>query len=104
MCALPTALAGLSDWMDTEDAEMRIGLLHFAGNVVGLSFLSVSWLRRQQGGRGLVTSAIGMTALALSGWLGGIFSYALGVGVDTTHSILGLKNGQPRASSEMGRA
>jgi nitrite reductase/ring-hydroxylating ferredoxin subunit/uncharacterized membrane protein len=83
VCALPTALAGLSDWMDTEDAEMRVGLMHFAGNLTGLSFLSVSWLRRQQGGRGLVTSAIGMTVIALSGWLGGHLSYALGVGVDT---------------------
>jgi nitrite reductase/ring-hydroxylating ferredoxin subunit/uncharacterized membrane protein len=83
MCALPTALAGLSDWMDTEDAEMRVGLMHLAGNVAGLSFMSVSWLRRQQGGRGLVMSAIGMTAIALSGWLGGHLSYALGVGVDT---------------------
>jgi nitrite reductase/ring-hydroxylating ferredoxin subunit/uncharacterized membrane protein len=83
VCALPAALAGLSDWMDTEDAEMRVGLIHLAGNVVGLSFLSVSWLRRQHGSRGLLTSAMGMTAIACAGWLGGHLSYALGVGVDT---------------------
>jgi nitrite reductase/ring-hydroxylating ferredoxin subunit/uncharacterized membrane protein len=83
VCAMPAALTGLSDWLDTEDAEMRIGLIHLAGNVVGLSILSVSWLRRRHGSRGLITSAMGMTAIACAGWLGGHLSYVLGVGVDT---------------------
>jgi nitrite reductase/ring-hydroxylating ferredoxin subunit/uncharacterized membrane protein len=83
VAALPTAAAGLSDWMDTEDAEMRVGLVHAIGNLVGLSCFSMSWFQRRRGGRGLAASAIGMAIMGLSGWLGGHLSYALGVGVDT---------------------
>jgi nitrite reductase/ring-hydroxylating ferredoxin subunit/uncharacterized membrane protein len=87
--ALPTALAGLSDWMDTEDAEMRVGLVHAIGNLVGLSLFSASWIQRRRGGRGLIASAIGMAMMGFSGWLGGHLSYALGVGVDTNAFVSG---------------
>jgi nitrite reductase/ring-hydroxylating ferredoxin subunit len=81
--ALPTAAAGLSDWLDTEDAEMRVGMVHAIGNALGLALLSASWIQRRREDRGLVASVAGMAVMGLSGWLGGHLSYALGVGVDT---------------------
>ena len=83
VAAVPTALAGLSDWMDTEDAESRVGSVHAIGNVMGLALFSLSWAQRRRGGRGRAASLMGMAVMGLSGWLGGHLSYALGVGVDT---------------------
>ncbi len=87
--ALPTALAGLSDWMDTEDAEMRVGSVHAVGNLIGLSCFSISWIQRRRGHRGRAASLIGLAAIGVSGWLGGHLSYALGVGVDTNAFAVG---------------
>jgi nitrite reductase/ring-hydroxylating ferredoxin subunit/uncharacterized membrane protein len=81
--AAPTALAGWSDWLDTEEAEQRVGLVHAAGNIVGLSLLTVSWLQRRHGATGKPMAAAGLSAMSVSGWLGGHLSFGMGVGVDT---------------------
>jgi nitrite reductase/ring-hydroxylating ferredoxin subunit/uncharacterized membrane protein len=80
---LPTALAGISDWLDTAGAEQRVGLVHAAGNLLGLSCFAGSWLRRRRGGKGTTLSFAGLAVVSLAGWLGGHLSFALGVGVDT---------------------
>lgn len=84
LSAAPAALAGWSDWLDTEGAERRVGLVHAAANVVGLASYAVSWWQRRSGGSGLVAGLVGATALGVGGWLGGHLAYAAGVGVDTT--------------------
>lgn len=85
--AVPTALSGASDWLDTSDAEQRIGLVHAIGNAVGLSLMAISWVRRgdteASASRGRVSMLVGLGAISFSGWLGGHLSYAMGVGVDT---------------------
>lgn len=84
LTALPTAAAGLADWTDTEEAEMRVGLVHAALNVGALGCYTVSWWKRRRGGH--AGRAWSLLAIALSsgaGWLGGHLAYGLGVGVDT---------------------
>jgi nitrite reductase/ring-hydroxylating ferredoxin subunit/uncharacterized membrane protein len=84
--ALPTAVAGASDWSDTQGAERRLGLAHAIMNYTALGLYTGSWLARRRGrqARGVALALAGSTALGAGGWLGGHLSYALGVGVDTT--------------------
>ena len=84
--AIPTAVAGVSDWRHTSGAERRVGLVHAISNNVAASAYATSWFARRAGRRktGLVLSLVGASAISVGGWLGGHLSYALGVGVDTT--------------------
>ena len=82
----PTAVAGASDWLHTEGAEQRVGLVHALANSFTAGAYALSWWERFRGhrGRGIAWSAVGGLTLAVGGWLGGHLAYALGVGVDTT--------------------
>jgi nitrite reductase/ring-hydroxylating ferredoxin subunit/uncharacterized membrane protein len=86
LAALPAALAGASDWLDTEGAERRVGLVHATVNYAALSLYGISWLLRGRDRRaaGVGFALAGAAALSSAGWLGGHLAYALGVGVDTT--------------------
>jgi len=84
LSAVPSALAGLSDWLDTEGAERRVGVVHAGTNTVALGAYLVSFASRSRGHRGRPSAAIGIAALCVGGWLGGHLSFGLGVGVDTT--------------------
>lgn len=82
--ALPALASGTSDWVDTDQAEARVGLVHAASNSVALACFTTSWLRRR-GNRhsGAVWSTLGIAVATVGGLLGGHLAYALGVGVDT---------------------
>ena len=85
LTALPTATAGGSDLMDTMGAERRVGLVHAAGAWLSMGLYAASWRARRPGRHGGTLYALaGAGALAVTGYLGGHLSYALGVGVDTT--------------------
>lgn len=82
--ALPTAVAGLSDWSDTLGEDRRIGLVHAAANVVAVGLYGWSWLARRNGDqrRGVALGLAGATAATVGGYLGGHLSYRSGVNVD----------------------
>jgi nitrite reductase/ring-hydroxylating ferredoxin subunit/uncharacterized membrane protein len=84
LTALPTVASGVSDWVDTDGAEARVGLVHATANATAVVCFTVSWWRRR-GGRhgGLFWSMAGATVATIGGFLGGHLAYALGVGVDT---------------------
>ncbi|MGI8699708.1 MAG: Rieske 2Fe-2S domain-containing protein [Nocardioidaceae bacterium] len=84
--AIPTALAGASDWVTTSGAERRVGAAHAVANSAALLLYASSWRARRsgRGARGVALSLAGAAALGAGGWLGGHLVYALGVGVDTT--------------------
>lgn len=86
LAALPAAATGASDWLTTNSAERRVGLVHALLNYAGIGAYGLSWLQRRKGRRaaGMVTSAVGLSLISLAGWLGGHLAYAQGVGVDTT--------------------
>ncbi len=84
LTAIPAVASGVSDWIDTDGAEARVGLMHATANATALACFSVSWWRRR-GGRhgGLFWSMAGATVATVGGFLGGHLAYSLGVGVDT---------------------
>ena len=84
LTGLPAVASGLSDWVDTDAAEARVGVVHAASNSAALVCFSVSWLRRARGRHsGLFWSTLGATFATVGGFLGGHLAYGLGVGVDT---------------------
>lgn len=86
LTALPAAASGAADWLSTEDAEKRVGLVHAVVNDLALTSYALSWRARSRGaqGRGIALSLVGAGLLTAGGWLGGHLAFALGVGVDTT--------------------
>jgi nitrite reductase/ring-hydroxylating ferredoxin subunit/uncharacterized membrane protein len=82
--ALPTALAGLSDWADTEGPPKRIGVVHAACNLAALGLYTGSLGARMRGrrGRGVLLALAGMTVASAGGYLGGHLVFGDGVGVD----------------------
>jgi nitrite reductase/ring-hydroxylating ferredoxin subunit/uncharacterized membrane protein len=82
--ALPAIVTGLSDWIDTDEAEARVGLVHASANAVAVSAFAMSWWARRKGGlSGKGWSLAGSAVMTFGGWLGGHLAYGLGIGVDT---------------------
>ncbi|HLH45595.1 MAG TPA: DUF2231 domain-containing protein [Acidimicrobiales bacterium] len=82
--ALPTAAAGLADWLDTDGAEQSVGALHAVGNAAATLTYAASWmLRRRHPGAGRAVGMAGALLATAAGWLGGHLVYTMGVGVDT---------------------
>ena len=82
----PTAAAGLADWSELGSAKRpkRVGLVHAGSNVVASTLFVSSWFARRAGRHtsGQVLSMLGMTGLAVGGYLGGHLAYAQGVAVN----------------------
>ena len=86
LSALPTAASGASDWLSTDGAEKRVGLVHALVNYGAIALFAASWFARRAGrrGPGIGLSLAGASLLGAGGYLGGHLAYAQGVGVDTT--------------------
>jgi nitrite reductase/ring-hydroxylating ferredoxin subunit/uncharacterized membrane protein len=98
LTALPTAVAGLNDWVDVYEDGRRIGLVHAVGNTLALLCYCQSFRRRRRD-QGRVLGAIGLALLMISGYVGGHLSYVLGVGVDHTAFQPRLEDWQDVAAS-----
>jgi nitrite reductase/ring-hydroxylating ferredoxin subunit/uncharacterized membrane protein len=83
--ALPSAAAGLADWVDTYDHPRRVGMAHALLNSVALTCYGASLALRltsdERRGAARALSSAGLAAVALSGALGGELVYTLGVNV-----------------------
>ncbi|MGN6204790.1 Rieske 2Fe-2S domain-containing protein [Humibacter sp.] len=84
--AIPTAIAGASDWADTHGPTKRVGLVHALLNDVALTLQIVSWLSRRGGnrGRGIGLSLAASGLMVVSAYLGGHLSLVRGVGINHT--------------------
>lgn len=84
LAAVPAIATGLSDWLDTDGAEARVGLVHASVNSAAVIAYATSWWARRRGGlAGLGWSLAGAATATVGGWLGGHLAYGLGIGVDT---------------------
>jgi len=84
LSAVPTALTGLADWVDTWGPTRRVGTVHAVGNLAAASVYGLSWIARRRGARGLGV-ALGMLGMGIASgtaYLGGHLVYGRGVGVD----------------------
>jgi nitrite reductase/ring-hydroxylating ferredoxin subunit/uncharacterized membrane protein len=81
--AVPTALAGLADWTETEDKQRRTGLVHALLNTIALGLYVGSLVARRRGNRafGVGLSTAGFAVVLGSAYLGGELVYAQGTAV-----------------------
>ncbi len=86
VAAVPTAAAGVSDWLDTMGGEARVGIVHAMANTGALALHTASFLARHRDRHrlGVVLGLAGAAAVTAGGYLGGHLSLARGVGVDNT--------------------
>lgn len=107
--AVPTAVAGLTDFSDTSGVERRVGTVHASFNTVALALYTASWLARRRGqhSAGVKFGLGGALAMTGGGFLGAHLAYGRGLGVDRTAfdqelsewtpvlDVAGLTEGQP---------
>lgn len=81
LAAVPTAVTGLADWQHAGRRDQRVGVVHAAGNSVGLLLFGASWLARGRGhhARGVALGLLGGAAAGFSGFLGAHLSLARNV-------------------------
>lgn len=107
LTALPTALAGSSDWSDTSGPEQRVGTLHAGLNMTAMGLYAGSWIRRRRRGgsasegAGALLALAGAAVLGAAGYLGGHLAYSLGVGTDTNAFQTGPQDWQAVGEEEM---
>lgn len=87
LAAVPTAVAGASDWLDLGPEEQRVGMVHAGSNLVATGIYSWSYLARVRGrhGRGVAIGFFGAAIATVGGSLGGYLVYRRAAGVN--HSI-----------------
>ncbi|NES15738.1 MULTISPECIES: Rieske 2Fe-2S domain-containing protein [Micromonospora] len=90
--ALPAAVAGLNDWASLARDQRRVGLVHAAANVVGLSLYAGSLVARLNGrhGMGRALAYLGLSAASGGAYLGGHLAYKQGAQVSQSISELHL--------------
>ncbi|MCX5152084.1 MULTISPECIES: DUF2231 domain-containing protein [unclassified Streptomyces] len=78
----PAAVAGWADWADLPPEQARVGLAHAVSNVAAVACYTVSLTARLRGraAKGMLWSWGGLTAVAVSGALGGHVAYRQAVG------------------------
>ncbi|MEJ8645515.1 DUF2231 domain-containing protein [Streptomyces sp. MS1.HAVA.3] len=78
----PAAIAGWVDWADLPPEQARVGLAHAASNAVAVGCYAASLTARLHGRplKGRLWSWGGLTAVALTGALGGHVAYRQAVG------------------------
>lgn len=78
------ALAGLTDWSETDATDRRVGLVHGLLNLAAMLTNLTSYGLRRMGRRrtGIMVSGLGYTLGLFSAYLGGELSFARGIGVN----------------------
>ena len=86
VAAVPAAVAGAADWSEQHEQQMRVGVVHAAGNIVASSLYGASLLSR--GPRlSRVLRLAGLAAVSASGLLGGHISFRLAGGANHAEEV-----------------
>jgi nitrite reductase/ring-hydroxylating ferredoxin subunit/uncharacterized membrane protein len=84
--AVPAAMAGAADWSEQHEQQMRVGVVHVAGNLMAMSLYGTSLLVR--GSRlGQALRLAGLASAAASGLVGGHISFRLAGGANHAEPV-----------------
>jgi nitrite reductase/ring-hydroxylating ferredoxin subunit len=84
--AIPAAAAGTADWSEQHEQQMRVGIVHAAGNLLAAGLYGVSLAARgPRLGRALRLG--GLAAVSASGLLGGHISFRLAGGANHAEEV-----------------
>ena len=84
--AIPAALAGAADWSEQHEQQMRVGVIHAAGNIMATGLYAASLARRGPRAGRLLRLA-GLAAVSASGLLGGHISFRLAGGANHAEEV-----------------
>ena len=87
--AVPSAIAGFTDWSELHEQQQRVGLVHAAGNLTATGLYVASLVERSRGrqSRGKLIGYLGFATLAAAGFLGGHLTYRLASGVNHSEDV-----------------
>ncbi|PNI09192.1 (2Fe-2S)-binding protein [Arthrobacter sp. AFG7.2] len=87
--AVPSAVAGFTDWTQLHPEQQRVGLVHAAANVTATSLYAASLVARARGSRGSgkVLAYLGLAVVGAGGFLGGHLTYRQAAGVNHSEEI-----------------
>jgi nitrite reductase/ring-hydroxylating ferredoxin subunit len=90
--AVPTAVTGWADWSQLHPPQQRVGLVHAAANVAGLSLYVASLAARARGrhARGKVLGFAGLGAVLAGGYLGGHLAFRQAAGANHAADVIDL--------------
>lgn len=99
----PTALAGWADFPLLNREQRRVGLIHAAVNIVGVTAFALAYRahHKEHHRRATVLTVVGLIVVSVGGALGGHLSYAQGAGV---HRWQSPHHGADLVSYARGRA
>ena len=84
--AVPAAVAGAADWSEQHEQQMRVGVVHAAGNLAAMTLYGTSLLTR--GPRlGRILRLGGLATVAASGLAGGHISFRLAGGANHAEPV-----------------
>jgi nitrite reductase/ring-hydroxylating ferredoxin subunit len=84
--AIPAAAAGTADWSEQHEQQMRVGIVHAAGNLLAAGLYGASLAARgPRLGRALRLG--GLAAVSASGLLGGHISFRLAGGANHAEEV-----------------
>jgi nitrite reductase/ring-hydroxylating ferredoxin subunit len=84
--AVPAALAGAADWSEQHEQQMRVGIVHAAGNIVATGvYGAAAFARGPRQARALRLA--GLAAVTGSGLLGGHIAYRLAGGANHSEAV-----------------
>jgi len=84
--ALPAAVAGAVDWSEQHEQQMRVGVVHAAGNTLAVGLYGASLISREPR-RSRVLRLAGLAAVSASGLLGGHISFRLAGGANHAEEV-----------------
>lgn len=84
--AIPAALAGAADWSEQHEQQMRVGVIHAAGNIMATGLYAASLARRGPRAGRLLRLA-GLAAVSASGLIGGHISFRLAGGANHAEEV-----------------
>ncbi|MEU3727414.1 Rieske (2Fe-2S) protein [Streptomyces sp. NPDC031705] len=87
--AAPAAVAGWADWAELPPEQARVGLVHAAANLAGVSFYAASLTARLRGRqlRGRLLAAAGLASVGIGGALGGHLAYRQAAGANHAEAV-----------------
>lgn len=87
--AVPSAVAGFTDWTQLHSQQQRVGLVHAAANITATSLYVASLVARARGSRGSgkALAYLGLATVGAGGFLGGHLTYRQAAGVNHSEDI-----------------
>lgn len=86
--AVPSAASGATDWSDLQQQQSRVGVVHWATNLLatGLYLASLAQ-RRNDPARGKLLAYTGLTVVTVGGFLGGHLAYRQAAGANHAEDV-----------------